>query len=322
MKAFRNILVGIDFSPASRSALRAAIRLGACYDATITAVQIIDPLLATAVMRVNGFQKAQVIAAARDMLKRFLSESELGTELIQTYLEVDHPFAGLSAACLQNEADLLVMGTRGNEHSPNQVGAVATKCIRKAPADVLLVREDLSGPFIRTMVCVDFSETSAGAVEAAARVSRCDRAELDCVYVYQSPVAMAVDYGGFMPALPVNEVADMESLKADLEEFATPILAECGVAQWNTDVVESLNIRDAIVRHARQTNTDLVVLGTRGKGGVPTMLLGTTAESIIKHAACSVLAVKPERVPQPQASCCREGGNCRQGAKSTAPAAA
>ena len=55
--------------------------------------------------------------------------------------------------------------------------------------------------------------------------------------------------------------------------------------------------REAINLYAAygiDAKTDLVVLGTRGKHGLRTLLIGTTAEKIVQHAPCSILAVKPE----------------------------
>jgi nucleotide-binding universal stress UspA family protein len=61
-------------------------------------------------------------------------------------------------------------------------------------------------------------------------------------------------------------------------------------------VKERVNIREAILDHVNEVHADLVVLGTRGKSGLRELLIGTTAEKIIQHAPCSILAVKPDEI--------------------------
>jgi nucleotide-binding universal stress UspA family protein len=54
---------------------------------------------------------------------------------------------------------------------------------------------------------------------------------------------------------------------------------------------------DEIARTLSEKNVDLVVMGTHGRGGVKKLLLGSTAEKVIRHAACPVLTVGPQIRP-------------------------
>lgn len=293
MKTFRNILVGIDFSPASCAALKAAMRLAAYDDASITAVQILEPHLAESIQKVHGFSDLQLQANMEDTLMRFFNESGISSKTLLLRLKVGRPFEELMASCAETKADLLVLGTRGNEHKINQIGSVASKCLRKAPADVLLVREDLAHPFKHAMVCVDFSETAALAVSRAGHVAECEGTKLECVFVYQTPVIFGVDYNGFLPSLPVTGDFDAEAGQKELEEFVTPLLKPYFNLNWQCEVHQSPGVRDDLIRHAHYTKCDLVVLGTHSQTNFEKFFLGSTAESIIREAPCSVLAVKP-----------------------------
>src|SRR5688500_15083552 len=116
MKTYRSILVGIDFSPASRSALRAAIRIAAFDNARITAVHVLDPDLAAAIKKVNGFTEEQLVKVTADSVYRFLAESEIGAEALQIHVQPEHSVAALLEECRDVEADLLVLGTQGTRH--------------------------------------------------------------------------------------------------------------------------------------------------------------------------------------------------------------
>jgi len=47
-----------------------------------------------------------------------------------------------------------------------------------------------------------------------------------------------------------------------------------------------------IVRYARESGTDLIVMGTHGRTGLERLLMGSVAEKVMREATCSVLVVK------------------------------
>lgn len=300
MKTYRHLLVGIDFSPASRSALKTAVRIAAPLGVPVTAVHVMEPALAGAIKQAHNYTDEQLLADMGERVHAFMSQAEIGTELVQVRLDVGMPFDVLSALAQEVGADLLVLGSRGTEHGPHQVGTVASKCLRKAPADVMLVRIHLEGPFKQVLACVDLSETSAKAVRSGRWVAEQDHARLDCLFVYQSAMALSLDYGGFVPPLPVVDSAAGDAWKKDVDDFVVPMLRTSENLAWRTVVLERVNIREAIVEHIKDTGTDLVVVGTRGKSDLRTFFLGTTAEKVVTHAPCSILAVKPDGFVPPQ----------------------
>ncbi len=53
-----------------------------------------------------------------------------------------------------------------------------------------------------------------------------------------------------------------------------------------------------IVRFARERAVDLIVIGTHGRAGALRLLLGSVAESVVRHAPCPVLTVKASHLPR------------------------
>jgi nucleotide-binding universal stress UspA family protein len=98
-----------------------------------------------------------------------------------------------------------------------------------------------------------------------------------------------------LPPLVTDEQA-LHSWEKELEAFVTPLMHKAGDVPVKQLVVEQVNIRETILEHVKQTRTDLVVVGTRGKNSLRHLLIGTTAEKIVQHAPCSILAVKPDDV--------------------------
>lgn len=294
MKSYDHILIGIDLSPACRSAVRAAARIAAHGGTPVTAVHVIDPDVAAAAKGAHQLTDDGLIQHVTQTINDFLAEAEVPAGSVAVEVHVGHAFLGLVAACHRLKNCLLVMGTRGLEHGPNEIGAIAAMCIRKAPADVLLVRVGKTGPFEHITACVDLSETSAKAVRAARLIAEYDKAPLDCLFIYQSAIALSLDYGGFAPPPPSDSGEGAAVWKKDLEAFVQPLLRTAEGLQHRSVVIERLNVREAIFEHARDSKTDLVVLGTRGKTNLRTLIMGTTAEKIVSHAPCSILTVKPD----------------------------
>lgn len=120
----------------------------------------------------------------------------------------------------------------------------------------------------------------------AAALARQYGARLSLLHVveYVPPLDLAYD-----PVVPVgvdieNEL--MDRARAELEKR----LAWAGVEAAEAHV-EAGSPKREIVRYAREHGVDLIVVGTRGQRGL-SLLLGATANGVLHHAPCDVLAVR------------------------------
>jgi len=52
---------------------------------------------------------------------------------------------------------------------------------------------------------------------------------------------------------------------------------------------------EAIVHLAEEIGADLIVIGSRGFGGLKRALMGNVADSVVRHAHCPVLVVRPQK---------------------------
>lgn len=295
MKTYQHILVGVDFSPGSRAALHAAARIASPGKTPLTVMHVIDPKLAESMKEAHHWTDLDLFQHVDQTVVDFVTDTGVAAEHVRIELDIGQPFQALIGARHRLEADLMALGTRGSEHGPNDIGSVASKCMRKAPADVLLVREGTDGRFHHITVCVDLSETSAKAVTAARHFAELHGAMLDCLLINQSVLALNMDYNGFSPPITPVDPQGLAQWEYELDGFLRPLMRTAPSSlTWNAFVKDRSNVREAILEHMKLTKTDLVVLGTRGKTNLRTLLIGTTAEKIVTHAPCSVLTVKPD----------------------------
>jgi nucleotide-binding universal stress UspA family protein len=304
MKRFHNIVVGTDFTPSCRVALKEAFHRAAADGAAITIVHSMDEFLVHELTRALSTTKEKIREDWADKLRTFVTESDIGGPFT-VEVRIGNAVAELMEVCKEKKADLLVMGAKGSRNAPHRIGAVASKCIRSAPVDVLVVRAEAAGPYRKVLACVDFSENSAKAVQYALHVAQEDKGQLDCLYVFQSAMSMAIDYGGFAP-ISVDAAVDAEGVKRwehSLTDFLEPLTRKAEGTKITPVVVERINIREAILDYVIEHKSDLVVLGTRGKSNLRSLLIGTTAERLVQHLPCSILAVKPDEIVDAALGC-------------------
>jgi nucleotide-binding universal stress UspA family protein len=298
MKTFHRVVVAIDFTKHCRVALKEAVHRAAEDHSEVYAVHAMDEFLMEELKRAQATDRVTIRKEWEQKMIHFIEEAGLRDVLrIKVEVRIGRPFDELMEACRVRQADLLVMGAKGSRSDPNRIGVIAAKCIRHAPVDVLVVREDAVGPFKKVLACVDFSENSAKAVQCALHVAKQDGASVDALFVYQSALAMALDYGGMVA--PVVTGADPDAManwQKDLKAFLEPLHRADHDVALTAVVKERVNIREAILEQATESHANLVVLGTRGKSGLRELFIGTTAEKVIQHATCSILAVKPDAI--------------------------
>ena len=141
------------------------------------------------------------------------------------------------------------------------------------------------------MLPTDFSECASYALSYATSFARSYGAKLICVHVIE-PIVPTVGYSGLSEPLPVADISEQ------LEDTATRELPKIAAHEEcaGLDVEEVVAHGDAaseIVRVARERNVDLIVISSHGRTGLGRILFGSTAESVVRHAHCPVLVVKP-----------------------------
>ncbi|MGF6920588.1 universal stress protein [Paraburkholderia sp. 40] len=146
---YRNILVAVDGSEASKCALDEAIRMAKLASAKLTAVYAIDQ--SAAFTYAGACDPHLLTDAAREAGRRLLDDALVkmkaldvagDSEIIETQ-GIAEDIASCIARCVERRgADLVVMGTHGRRGMRRMVlGSVAERFVRHSPCPVLLVRE-------------------------------------------------------------------------------------------------------------------------------------------------------------------------------------
>jgi universal stress protein A len=142
--------------------------------------------------------------------------------------------------------------------------------------------------YTHILVTIDFSASSAQVAGRATEIARQNGARISLLHVvdYLPPLGFADDFMP-SPALLVDEGELIKHGKSSLELFAQK-------ENFSADVPRHVLLgapKQEIVEFASRHGVDLIVLGSHGRHGFG-RLLGSTASSVLNHAACDVLAVR------------------------------
>ena len=294
--AISTILVGCDLSDGSDQALDRAIPIAEKHGARIVLVhaQSDDAPIADVdneVLAQLGEVSAAIrVAEARELATRMTTISERGlrTDIIS---RIGPPAEILAKAAIDESADLIVVGTHGRTGiSRFLIGSVATDTIRQATCDVLVCRgPSAKALYQRPLVAIDFSPASHEALAHGIDVAA-PGAPVEVIHAWQLP---AGSWGATLlgqARFPWNTVRD--AVLSGVQAQATKYEQQAAAA-GRTVKVELLQGQPSTVvtQTAERGGHDLIVVGAHGHRGVRRLLLGSVAESTIRHAPCSVLVV-------------------------------
>jgi len=145
--------------------------------------------------------------------------------------------------------------------------------------------------FQKILVPTDFSPASSQAVPYARELARLHQAEILLVHVMELPHYPTLFEGTALVVPPIDETLRTQ-LSAQLEKSARDLAAESGVRC--RAVLREGPATHELLACAKEENVDLVVIATHGYTGLKHMLLGSTAEQVVRHAGCPVLTIRAD----------------------------
>jgi nucleotide-binding universal stress UspA family protein len=190
---------------------------------------------------------------------------------------------------LSRQAELLVLGSRGlGGFTGLLVGSVAVELVAHGGCPVVVVRGDPPALEAPVVVGVDGSPASETAIALAFDQAASRGCDLIAVHAWTDTV---IPYG------PGSGYAQTLNWPA-LTEQAENVLAD-SLAEWHEKypgvTVHRVVARDrpagALLNAAR--DAQLLVVGSRGRGGFTGLTLGSVSQALIHHAPCPVLVARP-----------------------------
>jgi len=298
---YRTILVPLDGSEFAEQALPLATLLAGREGAELHLAHVIRPIPDV------DFKTPQDDLAwrerARDGADRYLRSladqaREKGVSTLTAVLE-GPVVETLDAYVAEQGVDLLTTTSHGSGGLRRWwLGSVADGLLRTSGVDVLIVRpwdetEDRGlsdSRFGRILVSLDGSEFAEAALPPAFDLAGRFGSSVVAVRVVPSPVELTSIYG--MPGVEVSGEGHRARVREG-EEYLGALLERFPGKALETRLVESSGAADGVVEAAKELDADLVVLSSRGHGGMTRLVLGSVADKVVRTTTRPVLVVRP-----------------------------
>ncbi len=289
-RPIRNIVIGVADTQAVDPHLQTAIELAEHLDATLHVTHgyyLPDPTL-------HPYPEASALApdalrhlreGAQERLTRQV-RAAAASDRVRARAVPGPAEVAISKVVDDVDADLVLVGsTRYGKIGQLFLGTTAQRVLRGSKVPVLVMRGAEARPPTRVLFTTDMSPASGSAIEAGQGLLT----QLTTGAGYEQRFLLVLGYDLIAPP-PLSRSALAEAANLELRRFVDGLAGQQGDAEIAIRVGEPAHeIRD----EATEWNADLVVLGTHGRSGVPRLLIGSVAESVVRQAPCNVLVIPP-----------------------------
>lgn len=303
------ILLATDGSPEAESAAGMAVTLSEKLGAELHLVYVEpmpDPL---------SWPESRVMAPefwgdmsdrAEDKAHAKLKEeaekiSGMGGTIAGAHARAGRPDTEIVGVAEELDAGLVILGSRGLGPVRRAVmGSVSGSVVRHSHGSVLVVRDgagadgDLPG---RILLAVDGSGQAQVATEAAVEITNTTGAGLHVVFVMPSAENL---YGHHLYSEEIKQSV-RDQAEGDVEAFFAErkdwIEAHGGKVEGTHLIVGRPDAE--IVNLAEELEVGLIVVGSRGLGGMRRALMGSVSDSVVRHAHSPVLVARRDEDSEP-----------------------
>lgn len=279
------VVVGVDESDSAAQALRWAAIEAELRGWSVTAVMAwghIDQHHADAGRGFDpNYGEREAAAALDGIVTRAIGGA---ADAIERLVVCDLPARAVLEASA--DADLLVVGARGmGGFKGLLLGSVSQQCLHHTAVPIAVVRGEApaADDEQRVVVAVDGSDSGRRAVSWAVDAARVRSARLTVVNGWQRP------YIGDTAAR--LDPAELENASRQVVAAALEGLDTSGLPAPVEQVSAEGGAATAILRTAG--GADLIVMGSRGRGGFKSLLLGSVTAQVTQHADTTVVVIPP-----------------------------
>jgi nucleotide-binding universal stress UspA family protein len=273
------VLVGTDGSVSGQAAVRWAVEFAARTGSELLVATAWPPPFANVSPRVYDELRAD---AEQRLDREWCSPARDAGLGYESVVLAGDPRHALLEAADERDADLVVVGPRGSGSHPHalHLGSVTHHLVHHTERPLAAIPASARiGEPTRIEVGVDGSDGSARAVEWCRAVANTTKTEVLAVY---ADAALAES------GTPTDPARAYQAALGDCEGWARP-LVEAGIPT-RTLVVDDEPVT-ALTETGIRERADMVVVGTRGRGGFTGLRLGSTALKVLHHSGLPVVLV-------------------------------
>ena len=309
MRRFQNVLLVIEPGIDNQGAIDRAFELATSNSAALSLISVVEeaPVLMRAAPDVLQTLVAERTEELRTIAKRWIGNASV-------FVPVGRPFLEIIRCVLQNGHDLVIKSQASGRKHFTTLGSMDMHVLRKCPCPVWVVRSERGGSCRRVLAAVDLGHEEEAATALARRVleiatslAHLECSELSVVYAWslEYEEVLRSPRSGMLTIEVDRMAAEEKQVRTrDLEALVGDVLKADKLAPGDDDsgprlIVKKGSPNEVIPDLVKQSEINVVVMGTVGRTGIPGFFIGNTAEEILAQIDCSVLAIKPPGFESP-----------------------
>ena len=312
MRSLKNIIVGVEMpetrpwdaaniAATSRLAVRQSFDVANAMNTAVTLVCVLPEISygffgSDETVETQAEQnRAEAQAVLEDLKQQYTEKSNRRVE-VSTMVTFGQPwFEILKAAGLARD-NLIVCGTRHKGAVSRLLfGSTGVKLLRNAVCPVWLVRPRIDNDAdLDVLAATDLSEVGGDVLTTGVALGQTLPVRLNVLHVVDDDLDRHMARTG----VSEEELANYRKKAKDAaEENLHEQLASTDYRTVKQGVQTHLAEGPAdacILATIKELDIDLLIMATSGRGGIPGMLFGNTAERLLPELTCSILAIKPD----------------------------
>lgn len=299
MKRFKSILYVMEEKGDQLSAIARAVSLAEKNQAKLTVIDVIRPLMGEYLKEMIQMHNEFITS----LIKPFSERLE-----IQHKVKIGTAFLEVIREVLKNEHDLVMKPAENPEFLKRLFGSTDIHLLRKCPCPVWIMKLPEKTNYNCVMAAVGFNPLEVSEVEdslnreildLAGSLVLSDFASLHVVHAWET---FAGKYMRSRGDKAHEDMAVYVEKERSLHYTGLNMLMEKLKERVGPDTFQKISpslhlpqgdAQRIIPELATILQTDIVVMGTIARTGIPGLIIGNTAEAILDQLECSVLAVKP-----------------------------
>lgn len=283
----KSLMIATDLSSRSEKALQRAGALAKRFGCPWTVLCVVDEDQPVALVEQEATQVRLLLEA------RLVELTALGGGCPRIRVEVGDPNQKIVSCALEEDVDLLVMGShRKSVLRDIFVGTTVERVVRAGKLPVLMVNQPAVGEYRDLLLALDTSPASANAVRVAERLGLLQGAVRRAIYAF-SPLAKGMMQYSGVSEERIDEFVGTETRQA-VDEFKA-FLRDQQLEPWIDEQMVAVGLPGNVLeRMSEKHRPDLLVMGTRGMGGIKRALIGSVADYALRELDCDILVVPPE----------------------------
>ena len=312
MKRFKNILLIADDDCWKDTALQRAVTLAEHNQADLTIIRALKFPRDNSLLGDPIFSRLKnaIMDDRQNQLTKITASAPAGLNIRGKVIE-GGIFPDIIREVLRSRYDLVMKCAAEAGSLKNRIfGSTDMHLLRKCPCPVWIMKSNEKVKYQRIFAAVDVEQENSDEkisglnqqiLEISSSLALSEFSEFHIVHAWTAWGASLLDTPRFSFA-ENGEMADWVEKQRVADKVKMDNLMETLTEILSQDTMDYLRPQLHIVKGeahivipdlAREKKADLVVMGTVARTGIPGLIMGNTAESILNNIGCSVLAVKP-----------------------------